>query len=439
MVDRPSEATEDLALMRILCRMRILVISNLYPPVVRGGYELECSYVVNSLRRDHEVLVLTSDVERDSLDQAPGVLRDLPYVQPGFRGSLRAPGLALKGVRVMQRVLSEFEPEFTYVWNGTQIPHAALRVLDAAELPLAYRVCEHWFGNLYSTDQFMRHLWHRDRGLHAVWAIWARAVNRHPALRLELDSQARVAISWNSRFMQSRVPVPSTFVPVYEQVTFPITPQCDCLGGMPRQPLSERTVAFVGRLCWEKGPEIACRAAAALRAQHGIEVRLVLAGDVEPAMRERLARIARDSQTHVEMPGRLGPADVADLLLSAHALVMPAMWEEPLPMTAIEGALARVPVVAARTGGIPEVLHENEHALFFEMGNASACADALAETLTNRAETEARVERAFEHCRQFSYASYEKATRHFIHAAMAAFATSYAATAPESVPQAAVQ
>ena len=40
--------------------MRILVVSTLYPPVAFGGYEVECSGVVERLREHHEVLVLTS-------------------------------------------------------------------------------------------------------------------------------------------------------------------------------------------------------------------------------------------------------------------------------------------------------------------------------------------------------------------------------------------
>ena len=418
--------------------MRILVISNIYPPVVRGGYEVECSYVVESLRRDHEVLVLTSDAEHRRVDVHAATRRELPYVRPGMRGSLRAPNMALRGVQVTRRVLAEFEPELVYVWNGAQIPQAALRVLDGTGVPLAYRVCEHWFGNLYRTDQFMRHLYGGDRGLHAIWALWARAINERAPLRLELNSQAPVAISWNSNFMRSRVPIPPTFVPVYEDVVYPVTPQCDFLAASPRRPLREPTIAFVGRLAWEKGPELACRAAAELRTRHGIDARLVFAGDVEPTMRRNLTRIAQELDARIDLRGRLDRAGLAELLAGAHALVMPAMWEEPAPMTGIEGALARVPVVASRTGGIPEMLHENEHALFFAMGDAERCADALARTLTDTGETEARVRRAFEHCQQFSFARYEQASRRFIAEAMTAFATARNEAAPGNTPTSSV-
>ena len=65
--------------------MRILVVSNLYPPHHIGGYELCCKEAVDGLRkRGHEVWVLTSDYgvrapekERDiyralAIDLGPG-------------------------------------------------------------------------------------------------------------------------------------------------------------------------------------------------------------------------------------------------------------------------------------------------------------------------------------------------------------------------------
>ena len=55
--------------------VRILVVSALYPPVAFGGYEVECSGVVERLRERGEVLVLTSDLDRDGLAAQTGVRR----------------------------------------------------------------------------------------------------------------------------------------------------------------------------------------------------------------------------------------------------------------------------------------------------------------------------------------------------------------------------
>lgn len=57
--------------------MKILIVSNLYPPDVIGGYELGCRQAAEALRgRDHEVRVLTS-APRRPLPIEPGVERRL--------------------------------------------------------------------------------------------------------------------------------------------------------------------------------------------------------------------------------------------------------------------------------------------------------------------------------------------------------------------------
>ena len=59
--------------------MKILVVSNLYPPDFIGGYELGCRQAVDVLRdRGHEVRVLTS-TPRTPVPAAPHVRRRLKF------------------------------------------------------------------------------------------------------------------------------------------------------------------------------------------------------------------------------------------------------------------------------------------------------------------------------------------------------------------------
>ncbi|NCC66085.1 MAG: glycosyltransferase, partial [Spirochaetia bacterium] len=62
--------------------MRILIISNLYPPHVLGGYEILCHQVVSYLLdRGHQVHVLTSDHGQASSEET--ITRTLKVYQ-GF-------------------------------------------------------------------------------------------------------------------------------------------------------------------------------------------------------------------------------------------------------------------------------------------------------------------------------------------------------------------
>jgi glycosyltransferase involved in cell wall biosynthesis len=113
----------------------------------------------------------------------------------------------------------------------------------------------------------------------------------------------------------------------------------------------------------------------------------------------------------------------AEVLARAHALIVPSTWDEPFGYVMVEGALARVPLVASDVGGISEAMADESHALFFPRGDAAAAAAALARTLTEREQTAARVERAFERAQQFRVGPYLQEQERFVHDALAALSS----------------
>ncbi len=403
--------------------MRILTVSNLYPPVFEGGYELRCAATMDGLRDQHEVFVLTSQRGRKDCPPDPRIRRELPLITHGPRAILRAPLATARGIEVMRRALAELQPDLIFVWNGSGIPHSALRTAELSGIPIAYSVGEHWLGNIYRSDAFMRFLLPGNRGLRALWGRVAQLTNRLPALRLDPITPARAAICWNSDATRRQCGVPPTIVPTHEATIYPAVADPAHWSGLPRRQSVTPTIAFVGRVEEEKGPDVAYRALAHLRDDHGVRARLRLAGPVEPQMRARLERLASELriEQEVELLGRLDKEGVGRVLSEAHALVVPSTWEEPFGMVLLEGALARVPVVASRCGGMPEALEEGTQALFFEVGDATACAEALAETFDHSSRVEARVEAAFARASEHSFGLYLAEMGQFVSDAHASF------------------
>lgn len=407
--------------------MRILVVCSLYPPAFRGGYEDECAGVVEGLKGRHDVRVLASVHGRRGVRLEEDVLRELPRTRLRKVDALLAPVTAVRAARTTRRVLREFEPELVFIWNGSQIPHAAMRVMELSGAAVAYRVCEHWFRQLHAGDPFMRYLSSQDRGLRGLWARLVRIVNRvHPALRLDASRRAPVAISWNSDAMARITPRPAQLDPLLERTIHPATPQAAALAaemaGRDRRLEDPPIIVFVGRVTPHKGPEVAYRAVAALRSRHGTDGRLVLAGSCARSMQKGLERLERelDLDGRVELAGQLDSAELAKLLLRAHAVVIPSTWQEPWGFVCTEVALARVPLVVSRSGGLTEILAEDQ-ALFFPIGDADACADALAEAIADPSGAAARAERAYTRACQLSLDRYLDETERFVADTMAAF------------------
>lgn len=79
----------------------------------------------------------------------------------------------------------------------------------------------------------------------------------------------------------------------------------------------------------------------------------------------------------VRFHGGYATADLPAILARLDLLVVPPIWWETFCLTAREGALAGLPVIAARIGGLAEAV-EDGMALGFEAGNASDLAAAIA-------------------------------------------------------------
>jgi glycosyltransferase involved in cell wall biosynthesis len=400
--------------------VRILVTSTLYPPIALGGYERECAIVVGRLQQDHEVLVLTGDLDREQVAAGePGVRRELPLLSHDERGSLKAPSASVKAVQVARRAL-EFEPDLIYAWNGTAMPQAALRVLADSGVPMAFRVCEHWFGRLFTVDQFLRELVPAPEPRsppRAAWSLGCRAFNRVvPSLRLDPLARFPAAISWNSEAIRRMAGVPGVVEPVLERIGHSVPRAGARYEAVVRAPAPEPEIAFIGRVTPYKGLDVAIEALALLRDEHDLRVRLTVVGpEDEPhgtEMRE-LAR-ARGVADQVEWLGSIDPDGVAGVLARTHALIVPSTWEEPFPLVTIEGAFARVPLVASDVGGIGEGMHDEEHALLYPPHDPAAAARALARTLRDTEATAARVQRAHVRAQEFRLEPYLEAQARFV-------------------------
>src|SRR5688572_10410321 len=92
--------------------VRILVLSDLYPPVAFGGYELDCQSFVEGLRERHDILVLTSDLRADEAPAEAHVRRELPWAGCGrVRETASSATTALRAAKVVRLAVADFEPD----------------------------------------------------------------------------------------------------------------------------------------------------------------------------------------------------------------------------------------------------------------------------------------------------------------------------------------
>jgi glycogen(starch) synthase len=147
-----------------------------------------------------------------------------------------------------------------------------------------------------------------------------------------------------------------------------------------RLPLHPPVLLCLGRLVHEKGVDLALRAFAILRSR-GSPARLVIAGDGEERMNLEALSHALGLSAHVTFTGWVPPAAVAGLINEATMLIVPSRWDEAFGLVNLQAAQMGRPVVAARTGGIPEVVLHGLTGLLVEREDVTGLADAVGNLL----------------------------------------------------------
>lgn len=154
-----------------------------------------------------------------------------------------------------------------------------------------------------------------------------------------------------------------------------------------------RVISFVGRLDKEKGLEILLNAFALLHTNYKNnnvnQIKLLIAGKPVLLGEEYQTSLEKLSvnlgiQNDVTFLGHV--SNTTSLYQVSDVTVLPSRWSEPFPRSIIESMACGTPVVASRTGGIPESLTEEFQRGLFEPGNFTDLANTLAQIINWRQE-----------------------------------------------------
>jgi glycosyltransferase involved in cell wall biosynthesis len=367
--------------------MRILIVSNTYPPYFVGGYELGCRDIVDGLTtRGHDVVVLTSDFGLDRPARDGSVYRWLTSTATWKAG--RGPGKLLKLVKKELHEQSRFRdlcrhyrPDIVYVWNmggiSITIPFLAQRL----HIPTAYFVSDMWLAT-WEDDRWWA-LWHRDVERLAGRLCGRVARRTLTALGLLPGHEALdlTSVQFASEFLKGSALAAGKQVAEARVIHW---------GVDVNQYASERKrtgsdgparLLYVGRMTASKGVHTAIQALAlALHSNPSRSATLTLVGGpTSSEYYETLRKMVSEARlsNEVRFTG-LVPREALPALYEQHdVLVFPSAYDEPFSIALLEGMAAGLAVVGTPTGGTPEVLRDEVNGLVFPREDASACADQI--------------------------------------------------------------
>ena len=155
--------------------------------------------------------------------------------------------------------------------------------------------------------------------------------------------------------------------------------------GSPQPPTRDQWMHLitVGRLEREKGHALLLEALAVVERDFRVPVTLTLVGDGSemPALQTQAERLGIADR--VRFLGRVGQDQIRGHYARAHAFCLSSLGEG-IPVVLMEAMAMRLPVIAPRMMGIPELVEEGVSGLLVTPGRSDALADAIADLAAHR-------------------------------------------------------
>jgi glycogen(starch) synthase len=376
--------------------VRILLLSNLYPPDVQGGAEILAADIAEGLTAlGHEVLVLTSGQERPGtqVQQEGSIWRTLHSAPPAHFDRARPVWQQLHlllnyyrryhsaaNVAELQRIVALTRPDVIYVWEITGIGvNSLLRALSGLDTPIVFHLGSYWLLYARSPDSEQSRLRTRrikqwliggvDQPVYASFIAVSKTVKQE-YMRAGYDPES-IEVIYNG--------IDSRFLTL---------PRAERSAGGAEQPVQ---LLFVGRLRVEKGLLVLLRALDLLLNGPAQEqntrprLHLNIFGSGDQVYVDELQAFLREKglEQKVTFHGRVPQDELIKQYDLSDIMLVPSLWQEPFGLVIAEAMARGLPVIASNVGGPAEILTDGVDGLLVEAGDERALASAIQQLLTD--------------------------------------------------------
>ncbi len=354
--------------------MRILVISNFYPPYHLTGAELGCRDYVEALKaRGHEVGVLTSRYcFRDEVVE-DGVYRWLKFVFSDRLVWGRAVLMELINQNAFTRACRDFRPDVLFFFSLANVSASLGLLAQDTDLPRVYYIADHW-ATIWERDHWAQS-WPKRKSSGRVLRLLARRFGLRPPLPpLDLGNAA-----FANRYLEEIAR--GLGFPMSRSEVIPWGVDTNRFAWGPPQGKSPSRLLCVGQVRPRRSLHIALQALDILSREFGFDDLTLTIVGYDPSdsrtwksdYMSYLRGLARRYGLHdrVRFTGWV-PHDRMASIFQSHDIYLHLSAEEGATSLALIEAMAcGLGVVSTMTCGLEDLLENGKNALIFSDENAA--------------------------------------------------------------------
>jgi glycosyltransferase involved in cell wall biosynthesis len=382
-----------------------------FPPLHAGTFDFRCEAVCNLLqKRGHEIHVLTSRYGLNQEQRDPDIERRL-ILNGRFELPLVTSYSDLKELEghnneVVREVIHNYQADLIYIWSLQGLSKSIIFTVRNTKIPTVYDVADDWMSHGLKEDPWL-HWWNsdspgvaagmlrkmlettgqRDKLSATIPTQMMKGYDRVPELygkksdhvqpgsigafhfdRLYFCSQALKQEAEHTGFRVAHAEVIYPGIPTEK---FWCEPKP--VGDTPKKFL------IVSRLSARSGVMTALQALKLAR-EHEVHASLSVYGRGESEQMAQLRSYVIQQSLPVEfLTVSNQQKDLAQVYRHHDGYIYCAEWDEPFALPPLEAMASGIPVIAAKSGGVRELLRAGENGWAYKPGDALELASRIQE------------------------------------------------------------
>lgn len=364
---------------------RILICSNYYPPNFVGGAELIAHRQANEmLRQGKKVLIFAGEhSDRPRYSVRADRHEDVDII----RISLAAEDYDSNYVNfqhhevdaLFEATLEQFQPDVVHFHNLTGLSVGMIQIAKGRNIRTAITLHDHWGFCYRNTIINYRSEVCQDYNRCAECMSTIPDGSRNIPIRMRHDY-----LMWRFQGVDAFISPSEYLAKTYVEAGFPIEKMFVLWNGIDiarfaaiQKSYGEGRIRFtyVGHLGAHKGVGLILEAAALLGARGRITINIIGRGAEESNLKRQAAQLGLTNATRFW--GRVETSHITEVFQETDVLILPSIWPENQPVSITEAMASRTPVIASRSGGVPELVIGGETGFLFQSGSAQDLSEKM--------------------------------------------------------------